>query len=125
MAGNHDPMKCLAWLLLAVLCTTLTRVQPADLALAEHPTCGCCEQAGDCGMANCALPPVSTSSLANLPVTSETVRVAVRGEATVPRVRFYFSMVKAPANLPAVRAFISTTPSANVSLFEEHCSLLI
>ena len=65
--------------LLAVILTLATcafaPVQPLVLAeTARHPTCGCCDGDGSCGMPDCLPPPVTTRTA---PVAVQTVRITV------------------------------------------------
>jgi hypothetical protein len=117
-------MRRVAWLLLAVFCTVLVQVQPADAAVTKP--CGCCQVPGNCPMPCCpqAAPLPAVFSLAQ---SVQVARSPVRERAQPARAAtgmFYASFVEAAAvsrPLPAS----AEAPAARVPLFKAHCRFLI
>lgn len=121
-------MKRLVWLLLLAFSTALAQVSPVDVRLVPEEKCGCCEQPGDCGMAECGLPPAAAQPVCQVANPSVDVRVAVRRAAPAPRqVReaFYARFLPRVSVAPAVPAPLAVAFPASVPLFQEHCSWLI
>ena len=118
-------MKRLAWILIAVLCTALARVQPADMGI-DRPVCSCCEQPGACGLPECVVPVLPASAFASLSASTESVRIVARGEAPGSPRDSLSLVVKAPTAIRAMACALERAKfPARVPLFEEHCSLLI
>ena len=121
-------MKRLVWLLIAVVCTALAQVQPVVLSSAQDEACCCTgEQAGACGMPECAPVPAACPASSNLPVATGQ-RAEVRKPAPAPQAlrESYFARFEArPAVAPAGRVSLRGTPAASVPLFKAHCSFLI
>ena len=121
-------MKRLAWLFLAVFCTALAQVQRVELPVAPAKACDCCETAGDCGMADCGLPPAAVPATFAVERSGVTVtRPAAATEiAPAKAIPSHFWVATPP---PAVRTtfpdFEGTAPPAGVPLFKAHCAFLI
>jgi hypothetical protein len=121
-------MKRLVWLLLLVFGTALAQVSPVDVRLVPEEKCGCCEQPGDCGMAECGLPPIAAQPVCQVANPSVVARAAVRRAAPAPRqVRevFYVQFMPRVSVVPAVPARLAVALPASVPLFQAHCSWLI
>lgn len=121
-------MKRLVWLLVAVVCTALAQVQPVDLPVQKEQKCCCCDdEAGACGMPDCA--PMPVSCRVNVPLLSPVVqRTEDRKLSPAPKTRFihyYVRLESRPALVPAHRASLAGAPAAEVPLFKAHCSFLI
>ena len=120
-------MKRLAWLLIAVLGTALAQVQPVELATAAAESCCCTgDQAGACGMPDCAPAPTAPTCVRSLPV-AEVLRSESSRPTPAPRAQAGHFPVRPdprPAQ-PAVRVFPRETPVASVPLFAAHCRYLI
>jgi len=118
-------MKRLAWLLLAVFCTMLVQVPPADVVVTKP--CGCGQVPGNCPMPCCpqAAPLPAVFSLAQ---SVQMARSPVREQAQPARAatgRFYASFVEAAAVSRPLPASAEAAPAARVPLFKAHCSFLI
>ena len=70
-------MKRLVWLLLLAFGTALAQVSPVDVRLVPEEKCGCCEQQGDCGMAECGLPPIAAQPVCQVANPSVVARAAL------------------------------------------------
>lgn len=115
-------MKRLSWLLLAVFCSALVRVQPVDLSLAGNEApCGC-------AMPDCCPPP------ARAPLASTSVQPIQATELTAPRempaarrpaVRFYAQFVERAISTITLPASASATPPVGTPLFKAHHSFRI
>jgi hypothetical protein len=121
-------MKRLVWFLVAVVCTALAQVQPLDSPVQKTQPCCCCEEeAGACGMPDCAPAPVACRG--NAPALSPVVqRAEDRKLSPAPRARFvdfYVRFESRPALVPAPGASLAGAPAAPVPLFKAHCSFLI
>ncbi|MFZ9682278.1 MAG: hypothetical protein ACO3DQ_03620 [Cephaloticoccus sp.] len=105
-------MTRLVWLLLVACTAAFARVQPADLPVEPAEACCCCEQAGACGMPECAPPPATATVLLDRPVA--TARAELRREAVPPKKvaqpAFYAPLLVAPA--PDRPAFTPTVDLA-------------
>jgi hypothetical protein len=121
-------MKRLVWLLITVFVTASAQVQPVDLPLTKSESCGCCEdQAGACGMPDCAPAPVSCPTSPTLPtVTAQ--RAEARNLSPAPRIgreSYFVKFESRPALVPARDASLTGASAASVPLFKAHCSFLI
>ena len=115
-------MKRLAWLLLAVFCTAMVQVRPADEIAPKAMTCPCC-QPGPGAMPGCCPAPASTPAGFSLALSAS---AATR----LPALRrmeekFYASFFEPAAVRAALSASAEAAPAACVPLFRAHCSLLI
>lgn len=121
-------MKRLAWLFLAVFCAALAQVQRVELPVAPASACDCCENAGDCGMPECGLPPAAVPATFAIERSTVTVaRPAAANEiAPAKAIPSHFWVATPP---PVVRTMIpdsgGTAPPAGVPLFKVHCTFLI
>jgi hypothetical protein len=118
-------MKRLAWLLLAVFCTVLVQVQPADALVAKAP--GCCQVPGACKMPCCPQPaplPAVFSLAQSIQVTSSPSRERAQ-PARVATGMFWASVVKPAAVKGPLPASAEAALAAGVPLFKAHCSFLI
>lgn len=121
-------MKRLVWLLIAVVCTALAQVQPVVMPVAQEESCCCTgDQAGACGMPECAPAPTAPSCVVSVPVAT-----AQRGEARklspsrhVRYEIFYVRFEPRPAPSPVAGVSRLGTPADRVPLFKAHCSFLI
>jgi hypothetical protein len=118
------PVKRFVWLLLAAFCTALAQVQPVDLPATKHEVCNCCEQPGACGLPDCSLPPALPQPVQSLQAPVQVARVAAPLPRNVGRVS-YVLLAPRPATAPAWDPSLLVTAPAGVSLFQEHCSLLL
>jgi len=120
-------MKRLVWLLIALVCTALAQVQPVALPTAPDEACCCTgEQAGACGMPDCAPAPTAPSCHPSSPAAAQ--RSQARRVTPAPRAReeaFYVRLDCRPAKAPAPGVSLRGTPAARVPLFKAHCSFLI
>lgn len=121
-------MKRLVWLLIAFFCTAVAQVQPVDLLPAKDNGCCCCDdQAGACGMPDCAPTPACLQARVVLQTTSPVrtqLRRAAVARATV-REPFYTQFVRKSAVVPSFAMTREGAPAASVTLFKAHCSFLI
>jgi hypothetical protein len=120
-------MKRLAWLFLAVICTTLVQVQPAEALVAKAKPCACCQIPGACELPVCCLPapalppaihPTTGLQLAGVPAPQ-------RAQPVRAVEKFYASVVAAAALRPALLASAAAASAAPVPLSEAHCGFLI
>jgi hypothetical protein len=121
-------MKRLVWLLLLAFGTALAQVQPVDVRLVPEEKCSCCEQPGDCGMAECGLPPAAAQPVYQLTNPAQVARVAAKRNAPTPafaREKFYVQFLPRVRVAPALPATWTVAPAASAPLFREHCSLLL
>jgi hypothetical protein len=122
-------MKRLVWLLIALFCTAVAQVQPVDLLPAKDRGCCCCEdQAGACGMPDCAPAPTACSQARIMLQTSAPLRIQARRAAAVAKKvsePFYVQFVEKTAERPSFRVARLGTPAARVALFKAQCSFLI
>ncbi len=121
-------MKRLVWLLLLAFGTALAQVSPVDVRLVPEEKCGCCEQPGDCGMAECGLPPIAAQPVCQVANPFVVARTAVRRAAPAPRQgreAFYVQFLPRVSGVPVSPARLTEAPAASVPLFREHCSLLL
>jgi hypothetical protein len=120
-------MKRLVWLLIAVFVTAYAQVQPVVSPLTKSETCCCCEdQAGSCGMPDCA--PAAATPCGLTLQTPAAQRAEARKLAPAPRVKpgcYFVKFGSRPALTPAWRASLAGAPTAPVPLFKAHCSWLI
>jgi hypothetical protein len=120
-------MKRLAWLLLAVFCTVLVQVQPAEAQVAKAKACACCQLPDGCAMPCCSAAPSVSTALDLAPsarlARSPLLRRAqpLRGVTEV----FSPSFVATVAVRPALPASAEAALAAGVPLFKAHCSFLI
>ncbi len=120
-------MKRIAWVLLAVLCPAIVRVQPVELAQCKACASCHCKVPGECGMPcgqSSAPAPIMFASAQSARVTK------VAGSQNLPDARlaerkFYAACVPPPAVLVARGATAPMAPPAGVPLFKAHCSFLI
>jgi hypothetical protein len=118
-------MKRIVWLLLAVFCSALVRVQPVEFAPCSRCACCHCKIPGDCGMP-CSRAPAPASAMFAAEQSSLVARPAV-GKARRAQplaVRFYASFVEPVTQRVALMAPASAVPAARVPLFKAHCSFL-
>lgn len=120
-------MKHLAWIFIAIFCTALAQVKPAELLNTKQEVCGCCDNAGDCGMPDCALPaaPAQQALARNVTTVVQVATKRAAATARVSREKFYTQFVSRPAAVPDFRAPLVAAAAANVPLFKAHCSFLI
>jgi hypothetical protein len=120
-------MKRIAWILIAVFCPLLVRVQPVETLQCAPCACCHCKLPGDCGMP-CgrayAPAPIMFAATQSARVTKDAAR---NNElpARLAEGRFYAPYV---ASAAVSVAFIVPTPiatPAGVPLFKAHCSFLI
>ncbi len=120
-------MKTLAWLLLAVFCTALVRVQPVELGLRKQCVCCHCKGPCECGMPCSRAPnPVPVSFATEQP--ARIAQAAVRGKIQPARLaeeKFFAPFIESAAPALALNGSAPTAPAANVPLFKAHCSFLI
>jgi hypothetical protein len=122
-------MKRIAWLLIAVFCTALVRVQPVDLAQGTQCACRCChcKIPGDCGMP-CNRAPTPAPLMFAAEKAARLAQPAVRRSLPPPRVseeKFYAPYVEKVIPSIALNASALTAPAAGAPLFKAHCSFLI
>jgi hypothetical protein len=118
-------MKRIAWLLLAVVCTSFVQVQPIEPVKAQACRCCHCKIPGSCGMPGCGQPTASTSRTITEPARIAAargrraggLRVSQAGLAAAP-----FRMARARLPLPAAEF---AALAAGVPLFKAHCSFLL
>jgi hypothetical protein len=126
-AHSFASMKRVAWLLLAVFCTVLVQVQPAEAQVAKAKACACCQHPGACAMPCCSASPSVSTALALAPsgrvARSPLLRRAepLRGVMEI----FSTSFVATEAVRPALPASAEAALAAGVPLFKAHCSFLI
>jgi hypothetical protein len=121
-------MKRLVWLLVAVLCTALVPVQPAEQSAAKTCCCkhckckeGCRGSAGACPMA--PAPVLFTSDRSVEPASVTAVRRARPGRGE--RAKFFVSFVGRRVVKARLVATFEAARAAPAPLFEAHCSFLI
>jgi hypothetical protein len=122
-------MKRLVWLLIAVVCTALAQVQPVIMPTTVQEESCCCtgDEAGACGMPDCA-PATAAPSCAQSVPTLAAQRSEARKLTPAPKTRFetyYVRVDSRPAKSPAAGVSLRGTPAASVPLFKAHCSFLI
>ncbi len=121
-------MKRLVWLLLAVFVTAFAQVQPVDSPLAKGGACDCCaDQAGACGMPDCAPAPAACPTALTLP-TAASQQVESRRLSPAPRAQrenYFARFALRPATVPAPGATRVGVPVAQVPLYKAHCQFLI
>ena len=121
-------MKRIAWLLLAVLCTTFVQVPRLEPLKARSCGCSHCRVPGSCGMPGCgqaacpAGPVVTTACEPSRAATVEARRERPSGPARMEWLALPVSPALLPI-LPVAAAFAADGP--RVPLFRAHCSLLI
>jgi len=121
-------MKRVVWLLLAVFCSALAQVQPAERPNVVLKDCSCCQHPEPCSMPGCCPPPAAGSrtivslarAAASVPAARRAPRLASRAEA-----KFYARFVRAVLAPNAFPASVFATTPASVPLFKAHCSFLI
>lgn len=121
-------MKRLIWLLIFAFGTALAQVSPVDMGVKSAASCGCCEEAGACGMPDCVPPPASGQPALQSARTVTSLRVAVRRAKPASRVDLerIFGQPSFQVTRVLSRATRQTVALAvSVPLFREHCSLLI
>lgn len=122
-------MKRLVWLLIATFLTAISQVQAVDVRLmpADEKCCCCDENAGTCGMPDCAPAPSTgcTQSLLQLQVAV----AAAKRPAPAPRAdraKFYEQFLPRLSLTPALPVTDAVAaPAASVPLFAAHCRFLI
>lgn len=129
MAISSLRMKRLVWLILAVFGTALAQVSPVELPVTKAEVCPCCQDGGDCGMPDCALPPApNPAPVFALQSPAPVVRFTIKRATPAPRVqaeKFYVRFESRPAVAPAPGAIAVIAPAASVPLFRAHCSFLL
>jgi hypothetical protein len=118
-------MKRIVWLLFAVFCSTLARVQPVEIAPCSRCACCHCEVPGDCGVP-CNRAPTQALAVFAAEQGSLVARPAAsKARAAQPStLRFYASFVEWVSHPVALIASASAARAANVPLFKAHCSFL-
>jgi hypothetical protein len=120
-------MKRLVWLLLLAVGTALAQVSPVESPGTKLAVCPCCEKSGDCGMPDCAMPPVAPTTPAR-PSATPAVTVSAKLAAPAPRrlrEKFYVQFLPRAPLAPGLPASMAATSAASVFRFQEHGSLLI
>ena len=121
-------MKRFVWLLIIAFCTAIAQVQPVESVQAKQAACGCCEEAGGCGMPDCP-PPAIPSPASGLVLASEASVLRATAESVMPKSRsfrnhFYVQFSPRQA-VPAKIAPRMVAPTASVPAFQAHCSFVI
>src|SRR5262249_46240289 len=109
-------------------CTALAQVQRVELPVEPQTTCDCCENAGDCGMPECGLPPAAMPSTFAIEQTVKVTRPAATTEIAPAKAisSDFWVAVPVPAAPCAPLPFSpGTAPPAVVPLFKAHCAYLI
>lgn len=104
----------------------MAQVQPVDVHVLPVQKCCCCEQSGDCGMSDCALPPVTGQRVVPVAEPTSVIRAAAERVAPAPRLatpKFFALALARPVASPLRR--IAAAAPASVPLFKEHCSFRI
>jgi hypothetical protein len=122
-------MKRLSWLLLAVFCTALMRVQPVDTGQRCPCICCHCKNPGDCGMP-CDRSPTPTPAplMFAAEQAARVARPSLRQKDSPARLvgeKFFAPFVESATSSVAFSAAAVLAPPANVPLFKAHCSFLI
>lgn len=122
-------MKRFVWLLLAAFCTAIAQVQPVEPLQTKQASCGCCEEAGSCGMRDCAPPPSCPSTGAGLVLASASATLRSEAESVMPKSRsfrdHFYAQFSPRQAVPAEIAPQVVAPTASVPAFQAHCSFLI
>lgn len=119
-------MKRIAWLLLAVVCSALVRMQPAELAPCCQCACCHCKVPGGCGMPCCRQGPPAPVLFAAGERASSALRAVRKAQPfRTEAVRFYAPFVESAIRPIALIASAATDPVASGPLFKAHCSFLI
>jgi hypothetical protein len=120
-------VKRIAWILLAVFCPAMVRVQPVDLAQCKVCVSCHCKIPGDCGMP-CSRPdapaPIMFAAEQSAKVTLEAGRRNLP-DARLAEGKFYATVVEAATVPVALIKPVLMAPAAEVPLFKAHCSFLI
>lgn len=121
-------MKRLAWLLILAFGTLLAQVPVVEsLAAADQCACGAgC--GGQCGMPDCVPPAAPTVPQFVIERAVTLVRPAAKRDVLLgerPANRYFAVPLASLKSRPALRTTDRAASAANVSLFREHCSLLI
>jgi hypothetical protein len=121
-------MKRFVWLLVIAFCTAIAQVQPVEPLQATQPACGCCEEAGGCGMPDCP-PPAIPGATAGLVLARGASALRATADSVMPKSRsfrnhFYVQFSPRQA-VPAEIAPRVAAPTASVPAFQVHCSFLI
>jgi hypothetical protein len=117
-------MKRIAWLLLAVICTTFVQVPRLEPLKARSCGCSHCRVPGSCGMPGCgqaAGPVVTTACEPSRAATVEARRERPSGPARME----WLALPVRPAVLPILPVAAFAADGPRVPLFRAHCSLLI
>jgi hypothetical protein len=120
-------MKRVAWILIAVFCTVLARVQPVEKLQCTACSCCHCKLPGDCGMPcgrTSAPAPVVFAATQSLRVTKEAAR-RVELPGRLAERKFYAPYVASAADSAAISVPAPIAAPAEVPLFKAHCSFLI
>jgi hypothetical protein len=120
-------MKRLAWLLLAVFCTALVQIQPAQGMPAKAKACACCPVPAGCGTTDCCPPAAFAAVTLGAEASEQASPAASRSERTVrgAAALFYASFVEPAALRPVLPASAQAAAAASVPLFKAHCCFLI
>jgi hypothetical protein len=125
---NPLGMKRMAWLLLAVCCTALVRVQPVEPLACCQSSCCHNKLPGSCGMP-CGQPaptPAPMMFAAESPARiSKPAPKRDSSEGRLSEQKFYLPFIEIAAPSVALDAPASLAPAAPVPLFRAHCSVLI
>jgi hypothetical protein len=120
-------MKRIAWILIAVFCSVLVRVQPAETLQCAACSCCHCKLPGDCGMPcgrASATAPVMFAATQSVRVTKEAGRRDELPGRLAER-KFYSPYVASAADTAAISLPAPMAAPADVPLFKAHCSFLI
>jgi len=120
-------MRRIAWLLLAVVCTSFVQVQPLEPLKAHSCMCGHGKVPGACGMAGCGQAACPAAAVVTVAEPSRaTTSEARRERPSRPAQPAWFLSASAPAGAASpLSAGTLVGEAARVPLFRVHCSLLI
>jgi hypothetical protein len=119
-------MKRLVWLLILAFTAAISQVRAVDVRLPAEEKCCCCDQAGDCGMPDCA--PAPTSCAAPCLALQAPAQAAAKRAVAAPRAareKFYEQFLSPAVVVPVLPVVATVAPAASVPLFRAHCSFLI
>jgi hypothetical protein len=120
-------MKRVSWLLLAVFCTAVVRVQPVEVAQSKCCACCHCKVPGDCGMP-CNRAPAPAPSVFAAERSQGIAQPASLGKIQSARLaaeKFYSPFVETATSSLALNRPALIPPSAAVPLYKAHCGFLV
>ena len=122
-------MKRFVWLILAAFCTAIAQVQPVEPLQTKQASCGCCDEAGACGMRDCAPAPANPSTGAGVVLAAGASTLRAKAESVMPKSRSFHDRFYAQFSprqaVPAEIAPQVVAPTASVPALKAHCSFLI